>query len=261
MITFVKNVRSHYHSFRVLVGVNIKTTVLSTRLGWLWWVLDPIFLMAIYYFLIKGIFGRGGENYHIFVLTGLVSWQFFARSITDSMAVIPSNIRIIQQVAFPLPLLVAVPIVTRFFFAIIGIVIVIVFDYSMVGVNTLAVFPILFVIALYSFAVGLIVSVVNVFVGDIKQFIAYILRAGFFLTPILYPASRLLDAPNIPDLVKSVLQLNPMMWTISALREVLLVGGIYSWQEYFYVLIAGLSFVQLGLVLMRLNASQIIKSL
>ncbi len=261
MIRLSSNIYKNFDAFRVLVGVNIKTTVLSTRLGWLWWVLDPLFLMAIYYFLIKGIFGRGGEDYHVFVLTGIVSWQFFARSLTDVIGAIPGNKQIIQQIAFPLPMLVAVPIVTRLFFAMIGIFIIVCFNYSVVGINTLAVFPILLVITLLSYGLGLIVSVVNIFISDIKQFISYILRAGFFCTPILYPASRLLDSPNIPEQVKFVLQLNPMMWTISALRDVLLIGELYSWLEFTYVLFVAVLIVQIGLFWMRSVSSRIIKML
>lgn len=261
MIQLFRDIYKNFPAFKVLVGVNIKTTVLSTRLGWLWWVLDPLFLMAIYYFLVKGIFGRGGEDYHVFVLTGIVSWQFFARSLTDAMSAIPGNKQIIQQIAFPLPILVAVPIVTRLFFAMIGMLLIIMFKYSVVSSNTLAIFPILFVIALLSFGLGLIVSVINIFVSDIRQFITYLLRAGFFCTPILYPASRLLDSPNIPEHLKFILQLNPMMWTISALREVALEGGLFSWQEYMYVLLVALIIVQLGLMWLRGSSSRIIKML
>ncbi len=261
MIRLSQNIYSNFSAFKVLVGVNIKTTVLSTRLGWLWWVLDPLFLMAIYYFLVKGIFGRGGDDYHVFVLIGIVSWQFFARSLTDATGTIHGNKQIVQQIAFPLPILIAVPIVTRLFFAMIGMLIIVCFQYSVVSVNTLAIFPVLFVIALLSYGFGLIVSVIHVFVSDIRQFITYILRAGFFCTPILYPASRLLESPNIPEQVKFILQLNPMMWTISALREVLLAGGAYSWQEYIYVLILTLAIVQLGLMWLRSRTSLIIKML
>ncbi len=261
MIRLSQNIYSNFSAFKVLVGVSTKTTVLSTRLGWLWWILDPLFLMGVYYFLIKGIFGRGGEDYHVFVLTGIVSWQFFARALTDSMSAIPANRQILQQSGFPLSVLVAIPIVARFFFAVIGVFIVMLFNYPVISLNTLAVFPVLIVIAILSYGLGLFASVINVYVSDIKQLITYVLRAGFFCTPILYPASRLLDSPNIPDAIKAILKLNPMMWVITALREVLLEGRLYNWQEFTVVLFVTLLIAQLGLLWMRICAPKIKKML
>ena len=158
-------------------------------------------------------------------------------------------------------MLVLVPIVTRFFFAIIGVFIVMIFNYSVISLNTLAVFPVLLVIAFLSYGLGLLVSVIHIYFSDIKQFIAYVLRAGFFCTPILYPASRLMDSPNIPENIKLLLQLNPMMWLITALRKVLLEGELYSWQEFTYVLVLVILITQLGLLWLRRNGPKIIKML
>ncbi|MBM9602682.1 ABC transporter permease [Desulfopila inferna] len=261
MIELARKLTHHFQAFKVLVGVNIRTTVLTTKLGWLWWILDPIIMMSIYYFLIKGVFGRGGENYHLFVLSGIVCWQFFTRALSGTINVIPSNKRIIRQIAFPLPILVAIPIFTHFFFAMIGMVIIISFNFSVTNVATLAILPLLCVIGLLSYGLGLFVSVINVFFADTGKFISYILRAGFFLSPILYPASRLLESQSIPDYIKIILQLNPMVWILPAAREVLLFGQMYDWRGFLILVVFVLFVVQFGLIWLRLNSSKIIKML
>lgn len=261
MLLLVKNIRTNFQAFKVLVGINIKTTVLSTRLGWVWWILDPLIMMGIYYFLIKGIFNRGGDNYHVFVLSGIVSWQFFTRALTGTTNVIIRNKQIIRQIAFPLPVLIAIPIVTHFFFATIGMFIIMLFCYSVISVFTIGIVPLLFMIALLSYGMGLFVSVINVFIGDTRQLLSYVLRAGFFMTPILYPASRLLDSESISGTIKMILQLNPMMWVISAVRTVLIDGGMYDWQEYSLRLLVILLIIQAGLLWLRKNSSKIIKML
>ncbi len=261
MIQLACNINRHYHAFKVLVVVNIRTTVLSTKLGWLWWVLDPLIMMGIYYFLIKGVFGRGGDNFHLFVLSGIVSWQFFTRALTGTINVVASNKQIIRQISFPLPVLVAIPIVAQFFFASIGMVIIMLFNYSVINIATFAIIPLLFAIALLSYGLGLFVSVLNVFIGDTRRFVSYILRAGFFVSPILYPASRLLDSSNIPDQVKFVLQANPMMWLLPAVRKVLLEGEVFDWRALFVLFGCVLLIVQIGLIWLRRNSSKIIKML
>lgn len=261
MIQLARNINSHFQAFKVLVGINIRTTVLSTRLGWFWWILDPLIMMAIYYFLIKGIFGRGGEDYHIFVLSGIIIWQFFTKTVNATLGVISGNKQVIRQISFPLPVLVAIPVVTNLFFAVVGMVIVVLFNYSNIGLHTVAILPLLIVVSLLSYGIGLFVSVISVFLADIRKFISYLLRAGFFISPVLYPASRLMESPSIPEQIKIILSYNPMMWIIPAARNVVLKCEVYDWGEFILHFIFVLLLVKIGLVWMRRNSSKIIKML
>src|SRR5690606_18530469 len=60
MFQLFKDLRQHHHALLTLFQVNVKTTVASARLGWLWWFIDPLVMMAIYYFIIHVVFQRGG---------------------------------------------------------------------------------------------------------------------------------------------------------------------------------------------------------
>jgi len=261
MFEFIGNVKKHFYAIKVLVDINIKSTVLNTKLGWVWWILDPVIMMAIYYFLIKGIFGRGGENYHIFVLTGIIIWQAFTKSVNNSMNTIIGNKQIVKQIAFPLPLLVAIPILTNLFFALVGIIIIALVNYKFIGIHTLAILPILFLIGFLSYGIGLFVSGISVLIRDSQKIIFYILRAGFFLSPVLYPATRLLESDRISDNIKMLLQLNPMMWILTASRTVLVEGNLFNWREFF--ILAGIVFilVHLGLRWLKSYNNKIIKML
>lgn len=218
-------------------------------------------MMAIYYFLVKGVFGRGGEDYHIFVLTGIVIWQFFTKSIMATLNVISGSKQVIRQIAFPLPVLIAIPVVTNFFFAFVGMFIVVIFNFSIISFNVLAIVPLLFIVALLSYGVGLFSSVVSVFFSDIRQLISYILRAGFFISPVLYPTTRLVDSPSIPEQFKFILQFNPMMWILPSARNIVLTGEVYDLGEFTLLLLLVLLLVKVGLIWMRANSSKIIKML
>lgn len=252
----------HYRSaLLTLVEVNIKTTVASTRLGWLWWIVNPLVMMGIYYFFISVILERGGDNYHIFVLTGLVAWQGFSLALTGTTTVITSNKQLIRQVALPISTLLAIPILVQLFFNSIGIIIILIWNNSTVGIHSFATIPLLLLIGLFVYGLGLFFSVIAVYIKDTKLIIKYILRAGFFLSPILFPASRILESTRVPDIVKTVFNLNPMSWIINALRTVLIDGQLFSWQDFFMMLFISLIIVQIGLFWLRANASQIIKML
>lgn len=261
MIKLTNNIRTNFTAFKVLVWINIRTTILSTKLGYVWWILDPLILMVIYYFLIKGIFGRGGENYHIFVLCGIINWQFFAKSLNASINTLTGNRAVIRQISFPLPVLIAVPVCSNVFFASIGTLVVLAFQPAAINIYALAIVPLLILIGLFSYGFCLFISVCSVFFTDVRKIIPYVIRAGFFLSPVLYDVSRLMDSPDISDPLKKLFQLNPMAWIIPAVRDIILHNEMYDFYPFLIRLIAAILIVQLGLLYTRFNSSTIIKML
>jgi len=261
MIKFFDEIKNHQSAITTLVGVNIKTTVATTRLGWIWWIVNPLILMMIYYMFVNIIMDRGGENYHLFVLIGIVAWQSFSTAVTGTAKAVLTNKQLIRQVALPVSILIIIPILVQLFFNSIGMILVLFWNYQVIGFHSILVIPLLFLIGLIVYGLGLFLSVITVFVRDTTQILAYLLRAGFFLTPILYPASRVLDNEKVPELAKIVFKLNPMTWIISALREVLLEGHVFSWQTFFIITLISLLIIQIGLYWLRKNSSLIIKML
>lgn len=261
MIKLFHDIKDNRSALVTLVDVNVKTTVSSTRLGWLWWLLNPLITMLIYYFFVGVIMNRGGDNYHLFVLTGIVAWQFFAVALAGSTTVITNNKQLIRQVALPIEMLVVIPSLVQLFFGTVGIFIVMLLNYPLIGIHSLAVIPLLLLIAMASYGLGLFLSVINVHVKDTKHIIGYILRAGFFLSPILFPVSRIADNQRIPEFAKTLFSFNPMAWLISALRTVLLEATLFSWQEFLILTAVLILLIQLGLFWVRASSSLIIKML
>lgn len=261
MIKLFHEIKDNRSALVTLVGVNVKTTVSSTRLGWLWWLFNPLITMGIYYFFVNVIMQRGGDNYHLFVLTGIVAWQFFAVAVAGSTTVIINNKQLIRQVSLPPTMLVTIPPLVQLFFGAVGISIVMLWNYPTIGTHSLAIIPLLLLISLVSYGLGLFLSVIMIYIKDTKEIIGYILRAGFFLSPVLFPASRLLESNRIPSIAKIIFNLNPMSWIITSLRTVLLDGAMYNWKEFFILLCLILLLIQTGLLWIRANSSQIIKML
>ena len=73
----------------------------NTILGYVWWVLDPLLLMLVYFVLVEVIFQRGVEHYPVFVLCAVVPWKWFSSSLLGSMASLVGKERLIKQVVFP----------------------------------------------------------------------------------------------------------------------------------------------------------------
>lgn len=261
MLKLIRDFSIHRHALTTLVQVNLKTTVSRTKLGYFWWIVDPLVMMVIYYFIVQMVFRRGGENYHLFVLCGIFAWQYFSRALTGTVRVIVNNQQLIKQIALPISMLVAIPVIVQFIFGVIGMLIIVTWNYKAGGLHSLGALPLLLLIGLFSFGLGLFLSVLNVFLDDINLLVSYVLRVGFFLCPVLYPVEDILNSEKIPALVKQVYSLNPLTWIITDLRRVLLDGVWFSWSEFLLMLAVTLLLIEAGLYCVRVQTPRIIKML
>lgn len=259
MKKLLHELEDNYSALVSLTEANLKTTVEATRLGWIWWVLNPIVMMGIYYFFVNVVLNRGGENYHLFVLTGLIAWQFFNNSFLGTLRVIIMNTQLIKQVPLPIPMLILIPILVQMIFAAIGVVVLICWNFEMIGMHTLLALPLIIITGMVSYSLGLFASVLNVYIGDVEQLMQYVMRMGFFLSPVLFPAEYVLRSDRLPEIFKLLFQLNPMAILIDSFRMVLLEGRVFDFSSIAILVICVMVFLQLGLIWVRVNSSQIVK--
>ena len=233
----------------------------TTRLGILWWILDPLLLMLIYYFVVKMVFDRGGPDYHLFALCGIVTWQSFARSINLSTSSLVRSAPLIKQASLPMVLYVVMsPVVQAFFYAI-GLGIIMIWNNDAVGLHTLAVIFPVFLLILMTFAAGLFLSIFEVYIRDTGKFITYVLRFGFYVSPILYSPDRIAQIQSIPEYAKSLYFANPMVHFITAIRELLFYGRMFDWKPLLVIFACTVVMIQLGLNFFRSMAPNIPKRL
>lgn len=209
---------------RAQVWVELKSNAANTYLGPVWWLLEPLLLMALFYFVIQGVLHRGGENYHLFMLIGLVAWQWFAKTISGTVRVFTNNRTLITQTAFPLISLPVTVLLTHLVYAGFGFVVVIIFIGRAPGLEYIALVPILCVQILFSLALGGLLAIVNVFLPDTQRVIPLLLRCGLLMSPVLYSTGRVMQSDRVPELIKTLYLCNPFVTVIPAYRDVFLDG-------------------------------------
>jgi lipopolysaccharide transport system permease protein len=244
-----------------LSEANLKTTVESTRLGWLWWIISPLLMMGVYYVFISIILDRGGENYHLFILTGLIAWNYFSSAFMGVAGVINQNSQLIKQVALPIPMLLMVPVLVQMVLAVFGVIVIMVWNFGALGIHTFLVIPLILLIGMTSYAFGLFLAVCTMYISDITQLLQYVLRMGFFLTPVLFSADRVLQNESLPEHIRNLYYLNPMVTLIDAFRVVLLDGRAFELSNVLFLLVCIVILIQIGLVWVRMNTPQIVKML
>jgi len=251
MKTLAKDLWENRHALRSQFYVNTRTTVATTKLGMLWWILDPLFLMVTYYFLVKVIFNRGGDDYHLFLLCGLVTYQFFSRTVSLCTSALILSEDLIKQASLPMVLYLVVSPLVQAFFCMIGFMVIMIWNYPALGLHTFAiVFPVILII-LITFTCGLFLSIFEVYIRDTGKLIAYVLRFGFFLSPVIYSTDKIYDNPAIPQYAKIIYSLNPMVHLLNAVKDILFYGRMFDPVPLVIVFAIVLLVMQLGLIFFR----------
>ncbi|MCK4499281.1 ABC transporter permease [Candidatus Babeliales bacterium] len=251
MLRATKEIWKHRHALRSQFYVNIKTTVATTKLGILWWILDPLLLMLIYYFVVKIVFDRGGPNYHLFALCGIVTWQSFSRSINLCTSALIRNAGLIKQASLPMVFYVIISPIVQAFFCLIGLIIIMIWNYQALGLYTLSVVILVFLMIIMSFTAGLFLSIFEVYIRDTGKLVTYILKFGFYISPILYSPDRIYEIPSIPEYAKVLYSLNPMVHLITAVRDLLFYGKMFDFRSILIVFAVTFVIMQFGLFFFR----------
>jgi lipopolysaccharide transport system permease protein len=80
---------------------NLSSEVNRNYLSYGWWILEPLLHMVVYYVVFGLLLQRAGENYPVFLLTGLIPWMWFMKAVSASSGSILSGQNLILQVGLP----------------------------------------------------------------------------------------------------------------------------------------------------------------
>jgi lipopolysaccharide transport system permease protein len=192
---FVYPVRSLWTN-RKLIATMVRRDILSRYRGSfggaLWTFLNPLLLMATYFFVFGVVLKAAGSSRTDFVfyfLAGMLPWLAFAEAVGRSATVIVDSRTFVKKLVFPLdtlPLnLVFSGAVTEAFGLLIFIAGLLIaqrtFPATVLWLPMLVIPQLLFTAALCWFLAAL-----GVFVRDLSQIVGFLLQLWFFLTPIVY---------------------------------------------------------------------------
>jgi len=192
-------------------------------LGFVWSFLDPLLLFLTYMILVHVIFGRGGPQFPVLLFIALLSWRWFANSLQRSVTSVTGKLGLIQSVRFPLAILPLSGIIIGFFDWLFGFAILvpmlIIFEASFT-VNVLWLPVLLFIEFVGTIGACLIVAVVGTYLSDLGNIIQFLIRVGFYLSPILYSVQD-----TVPERLTTLYMLaNPFAGLLESYKNVLIHG-------------------------------------
>lgn len=204
---------------------DLKVRYKGSFLGFFWSFLNPLLMMAVLFIIFSKIFRIQIENFPIFLLAGILPWQFFATVFSDTTKTITENANLIKKVYFPKEALILSIILSNLVNFLLSLFVLFIFILFCKIKLTLLIFllPFILIIQLiFLIGMGLIFSALNVFFRDTIWIVNILLLAWFYLTPIFYPVKM------IPKEYLSFYMLNPMAAIVSAYRNILLYGNMFN---------------------------------
>jgi lipopolysaccharide transport system permease protein len=214
--------------FFFLVWRDVKIRYKQTLLGASWAVLQPFAMMVVFTLLFSkvGNIDSEGVPYQVFSYAAMVPWAYFEYAMPLASNSLISNSKLISKVYFPraiIPAAAALSGAVDFFIASFILIFVVLYFHIPVQASLLL-WPLFLVpLLVFTTALGMFFSSLNVKYRDVKYTIPFLVRLMLFLSPVIYGTG------NLPARYQAVLQFNPMVGIIDAFRAAALPTRSIDW--------------------------------
>lgn len=219
---------------RELVSTDFKLRYQGSAIGYAWSLLRPLMLFAILYVVFVEFLklGRDIPHFPVYLLFGIVLWNFFSEMTNQSLSSIVARGDLIRKIRIPRWIIVLSSSVSALINLCLNLVVVAVFM-VIDGVDISAAAPWFIVILgqIYIFALGVSLFLAAAFVKyrDLSHIWEVVLQAMFYITPILYPMTLVTS-----ELLQKIILLNPMAQAIQDARNVLVTDHTLTVAEAFH---------------------------
>jgi ABC-2 type transport system permease protein len=177
-------------SLWILTTRDLKVRYSTSALGYLWSILDPLVMAAIYWFVFTVVFGRGvgHEPYIVFLLAGLLPWMWFTGAVSDSTRAFTREAKLIRSTTIPRTIWVARLVLSKgieFVASIPVLALFVIFAGATLHVEALWWLLAIPLQAALTLGIGLLVAPLVVFFRDLERAVKLVLRFLFYASPII----------------------------------------------------------------------------
>ena len=234
-----------------LVRRDLRVRYSRSLLGYVWTVLDPLLMAAVYFVVFTFVFkaGRVADTpYFLYLLSGLLGWQWFTGSVNDTTKSLIQEARLVRSTNLPREVWVIRCVLAKGVEFVLSLPILVGFViYYLIRGQVeldweLVLFPLGLVIQFVLLVgLGLVLAPITVLATDMQRVVRIVLRFFFYLSPLLYGVHA------VPEKLRALLILNPLNGILSLYR-----GGLFerpvSWLDVGVSAAISVALVVLGLV-------------
>ncbi len=251
MVVALRELVHYRHLLGQLIILNLKIRYKNSLLGFLWTLLNPLFMMLVFTVVFTIMLPNSAlPRFPLFVLCALLPWQFFSTSIMMSTSSILGNAHLVKKVYFPrevLPLSTVLANLVNFALALL------VLFGMMVALRApftpwILLLPLVVLVQLiFTLGWAFFLSTATVFYRDVPMVMDVVMLAWFFLTPIFYPMSILPQSREIFGMMVDVQRLayilNPMASLVASYRVILYDGAPPAWDFFLRTAVTAMAFL------------------
>ena len=228
-----------------LVRADLKKSGADTLLGNVWWVVDPLLQMLVYYIFVGVILGRGGNNaFPLFIFAAILPWKWFTATVNDGINAVVRSERLIKQIYFPklvLPLAGSMSGIVNFAFGLVPLLGMMLLIYPHRITAWMLLIPVIAVVQLiFSTGLAILLAAINVFYRDVGNLSRHVLRFWFYLSPALYGLDEARKISGNHKIAELWYTLNPWTHLVGSYRDVIWGGTAPEWGPLGAVALASL---------------------
>lgn len=216
-----------------LVSRDFKTKYKRSVLGYMWSFLNPLFTMVVQYVIFSTIFRSGIENFPVYLLSGIIMFNFFSEAVGQGLMAIVSNATLITKVYVPkyiYPVTKVVSCSINLLISIIPLLLVVLLTKTPLTKAILLLPFALLCLILFCVGMSMALSAAMVFFRDTQYLWGIFSMIWMYATPLFYPETI------VPDKFKFIQIMNPMYHLIKFVRTILIEGISPDPIEYAYCL-------------------------
>ncbi len=227
----INNFKRYWFLMTQLIERDFKVKYKRSVLGILWSLLNPILTMTVMTIVFSQMFKFNvpGVNYIVYLMTGIIMFNYFSQASNQAMTSVVENFTLINKVYIPkyiFPISKCLFVGIDFLLTLIPWLAIIALSYFGLGQFTChfniyyLLLPYIF-LCLFLFAVGLglLLSCLSVFLRDIFHIYGIVLTLWTYLTPIFYSIEIL------PPKLLLLMRFNPLYQFIDGARTIVLYGN------------------------------------
>jgi len=239
--------KNYLYLTSVIAITDFKIKYDNSALGYLWSLLKPLLMFGTLY-LVFSVFVRWNvENYRLYLLLGIILWNFLSEVTLNSMVLLESKASILKKVYFPRWIIVIASSLTSLLTLLLNMVVFFIFFFfSSADLQDTAWLLVVYLAELYFLVVGLAFFLCALFpkFRDIHHIWEVFVQLGFWATPIIYPIAI------VPAKYHKLIFLNPAARIIQGCREALIGpgGNFLGLANHIIVLTAAVCLFVVGLL-------------
>jgi len=246
-----------------LVMRDLEVKYKGSVIGIFWSLLNPILMLLIYTVVFRYVIGMNVKNFPIFFMCGFLPWIFLSNSVTMATPSVVNNPNLVRKVYMPraiIPLSAMMACLVEFVMTLVILLLALPLFGHAPSLKALLLPLIVILQAVFVAGLALLFSASTVHFRDIKHLLDVLLIVWFWLTPIVYPLSKVesldLPWPLLSRVVAGLINYNPMSVFVSAYRAILLQNALPSLTTIAMILIYAFGAAIIGWVIFARSSAR-----